>query len=82
MKNHYNVPQGDGTAKPDPKFSDYCVNLKYILQNKSRKVKKNMEAGRYSDVESFSTIGGPFGKHYIKNPLGYGTRQTVNNLRY
>lgn len=49
MKNHYNVPQGDGTAKPDPTFSDYCVNLKYIMLNKSRKIKKNMERiGRYS----------------------------------
>ena len=43
MKNHYNVPLGDGTAKPDPKFSDYCVNLKYIMLKKSRKVKKNMD---------------------------------------
>ena len=58
MKNHYNVPKGDGFAVPDPKFSDYCVNLKYILQNKSRKVKKNMDkSGRYSKmpVQSFST---------------------------
>jgi len=49
MKNHYNVPKGDGAAVPDPKFSDYCVNLKYILQNKARKIKKNMDRiGRYS----------------------------------
>ena len=58
MKNHYNVPKGDGLAVPDPKFSDYCVNLKYILQNKSRKIKKNMDkSGRYSrmPIQSFAT---------------------------
>jgi len=83
MKNHFNVAQGDGTAKPDPKFSDYCVNVKYILQNKSRKIKKNMDAGKYSDYHgNYTTIGGPFGKHYIHNPLGYGTRQQLRNMRY
>ncbi len=80
MKNHYNVPKGDGTASPDPKFSDYCVNVKYMIQNKSRKIKKNMEPSRYSKNETFTTIG-PFGKHYIHNPLGYGTRQKVQGLR-
>ena len=58
MKNHYNVPKGDGLAVPDPKFSDYCVNIKYILQNKSRKIKKNMDkSGAYSKMplQSFAT---------------------------
>ena len=30
----------------------------------------------------YTTIGGPFGRAYIRNPLGYGTRQTINNLRH
>jgi len=40
MRNHYNVPKGNGEATPDPKFSDYCVNAKYIIQQKARRVKK------------------------------------------
>lgn len=45
MKNHFVTNRGE----PDPKFSDYPVCLKYIIQNKSRKVKKNMEtSGRHS----------------------------------
>ena len=49
MKNHYNVQKTGSIAVPDSKFSDYCVNLKYIMLPKSRKVKKNMEKiGRYS----------------------------------
>ena len=77
MKNHYNVAKGDGTADPDPKFSDYCVNLKYIMQNKSRKIKKNMDkAGMYSKYaeNNWTSIGNAFGKSYIHNPLGYGRR--------
>lgn len=49
MKNHYNLPKNDGTATPDPKFSDYCVNLKYIMLKKSRKQKKNFDKmGKHS----------------------------------
>jgi len=49
MKNHYNVPLGDGTAKPDSKFNDYCVSLKYIMLGKSRKAKKGMaKMGQHS----------------------------------
>lgn len=81
MKNHYNVPLGDGTAKPDPKFSDYCVSAKYMIQNKSRKIKKGMNSGRYSN-SNYTTIGGPFGKSYVTNPLGYGTRQVIRGMRY
>ena len=77
MKNHYNVAKGGGLADPDPKFSDYCVNLKYIMQNKSRKIKKNMDkAGMYSKYaeNNWTSIGNAFGKSYIHNPLGYGRR--------
>jgi len=74
MKNHYNVPQGDGTAKPDPTFSDYCVCLKYIMQNKSRKHKKNMgKSGRYAKYP-LTSIGGKFDKLYMPNMLNYGRR--------
>jgi hypothetical protein len=61
MRNHYNVPKGDGTAVPDPKFSDYCVCLKYIMNNKSRKIKKNMDrSGQFSKWPLTS-----FGTHYV-----------------
>ena len=43
MKNHYNLPKGNGMAEPDPRFSDYCVNAKYIVQQKARKVKRGMD---------------------------------------
>lgn len=69
MNNHYNLPKGDGTAVPDPKFSDYCVNLKYIMQKKSRKVKKNMEkAGRYAKWPLTSVDGSPYQNPYIYIP--------------
>jgi len=71
MSNHYNVPRTGGLADPDPQFSDYCVNLKYIMQHKSRKIKKNMDRmGRYSrwpvtsrealrtDYVSYHPVGG------------------------
>jgi len=58
MKNHYNVSRGDGTASPDTRFSDYCVTLKYIMQNKSRKQKKNLSrvvtAARTMPLTSYS----------------------------
>jgi hypothetical protein len=69
MKNHYNVPKGDGTANPDPKFSDYCVNLKYIMQKKSRKVKKNMEkSGKYAKWPLTSVENSPYQNPYIYIP--------------
>ncbi len=81
MKNHYNVPKGDGTAVPDPKFSDYCVNVKYIMQNKSRKIKKNMEAiGRHRKWPMQA-----FGKEYVRDDtvtrdLGRTRRYTRNSV--
>jgi DNA gyrase inhibitor GyrI len=69
MKNHFNVSRGDGTATPDTKFSDYCVNLKYIMQKKSRKIKKNMEkAGRYSKWPLTSIGDHPYQNQYIYIP--------------
>lgn len=72
MKNHYDVPHADGTSKPDPKFSDYVVSAKYIIQHKSRKRRKGLqEAGQYSKYP-LTSLGGAFGRNYINNPLGYG----------
>jgi hypothetical protein len=47
MKNHYWVKKGDQDPVPDTKFNDYCVGVKYILQAKSRKLRKRGQ-GRYS----------------------------------
>jgi hypothetical protein len=43
LKNHYWKKREDGTGNPDPKFSDYCVNVRYHLAPKSRRIKKNMD---------------------------------------
>jgi hypothetical protein len=43
MKNHHWLRKADGTAVPDPKFSDYCWGIRQVLQTKSRKQKKRME---------------------------------------
>jgi len=43
LKNHYWLRKGDSIPVPDPKFSDYCINLRYILAPKSSKIKKNMD---------------------------------------
>ena len=37
LKNHYWQRKGDSVAVPDQKFNDYCVSLKYILQEKKEK---------------------------------------------
>lgn len=42
MKNHYWVQQSDGTGKPDPKWSDFPICIRYIVQQKSRKAKSGM----------------------------------------
>lgn len=72
MQNHYNVPRTGGLADPDPQFSDYCVCLKYIMQHKSRKIKKNMDrTGRYSQYPLTSREA--LRKDYVKyhNVGGY-----------
>jgi hypothetical protein len=71
MKNHYNVMKGDGTANPDPKFSDYIASLKYIMQGKSRKIKKNMERRKWDNKWKLTSYGGdpafgPYMGHYTK----------------
>ena len=47
MKNHYWVTRGGQDPVPDTKFNDYCVGVKYILQEKSRKLRKRGQ-GQYS----------------------------------
>ena len=60
VKNHYWVKR-DGS--PDPKFSDYPICLRYILQSKSRKIKKNMEKTGKSKWDLTSYGGNPFGPY-------------------
>jgi len=43
MKNHFWKKKEDGTGIPDPKFSDYCINVRYHLQPKSRRIDKSVE---------------------------------------
>jgi hypothetical protein len=70
MKNHYNVAHKDGTAEPDPKFSDYPVCLKYIMQHKSRKIKKNQDKqGQHSKWPLTSFGNHTTGRSYVD----YGT---------
>jgi len=62
MKNHYWVQKNDGSASPDPKFNDYCVSLKYILQEKSRKL-RNKGAGSYSKQWPLTSYGDDVGTY-------------------
>ena len=70
MKNHYNVPKNDGTADPDPKFSDYCVNLKYIMLRKSRKHKKSTVREKKWGLTSFEKDP-HFSPYLNKNYVSY-----------
>lgn len=45
LRNHYWVQRPDGTGVPDPKWSDYPICVRYIIQGKSRKAKKGMTRG-------------------------------------
>lgn len=42
LRNHYWMKKPDDTGKPDPKWSDYPICVRYIVQQKSRKAKKGM----------------------------------------
>jgi len=42
LRNHYWVQRADGTGTPDPKWSDYPICIRYIIQGKSRKAKNRM----------------------------------------
>jgi hypothetical protein len=58
MKNHYWVKKADGIGTPDPKFSDYAINVGYILHPKSKRLEKNLEHKKYRDkwgVTSFQS---------------------------
>jgi len=78
MQNHYNVVKDDSTSRPDTQFSDYCVNLKYIMQNKSRKRKKNlsnaivrnrtMPLTSYTDADFQPYMNGSFRDRKRRNP--------------
>lgn len=74
FKNHYWVRRKDGTGDPDPKFSDYCVSVRYILQRKSRKIKKGMIRDNnkwpLNSYEGNSTFG-PWGGDYVQDYSAY-----------
>jgi hypothetical protein len=65
LKNHYWLK--DGT--PDPKFSDWPICLRYIVQQKARKAK----AGMYRKTNKWGITSydglpgyGPYGGHYLR----------------
>lgn len=70
LKNHYWQHKESGISVPDPQFSDYCVSLRYIMQAKSRKIKKNMVRKGESKwgLTSFGSdpAFGPYGGTYIR----------------
>lgn len=45
FRNHYWVKKPDGSGTPDPKWSDYPICVRYIVQQKSRRAKKSMIRG-------------------------------------
>ena len=59
MSNHYWMQKESGIGVPDPKFSDYCVSLRYIMQAKARKIKKNLDRPRHSKWGLTSYLNDP-----------------------
>jgi hypothetical protein len=43
LRNHYWVQRPDGTGSPDPKWSDFPICCRYIIQGKARKAKAGMK---------------------------------------
>ncbi len=76
MSNHYNVPKTNGTSDPDPKFSDYCVSLKYIMNNKSRKIKKRLDK-RHHRYGLTSFENDPHFSPYADRRLQYNNYTTI-----
>lgn len=72
MKNHYNKVKADGTSVPDSKFNDYCVSARYIIQNKSRKIKKAMRRKRkgYDNRWPMTSYGNFDGTYIDKGAYG------------
>jgi hypothetical protein len=67
MKNHYWKKKEDGIGVPDGKFSDYCINVGYILHPKSRRVKKNLERKRFGQSWGVTSYDDPAFKRYDRN---------------
>jgi hypothetical protein len=70
MKNHYWVRKTDGSSNPDPKFNDYCVSLKYILQNKSRKLRKRVVTAGKQSRWPLSSFGNEYAGTWIPPRIG------------
>jgi len=64
MKNHYWIRKPDGSAVPDPKFSDYCINVRYILHPKSKRQKKSLEPQK--EPFPLTSLGG----QHLQRPKG------------
>lgn len=69
LKNHYWVEGADGIGKPDPKWSDYPICLRYILQTKSKKVKRLGKRKAYWPVSAYKGLqykwgGKDYGSHH------------------
>jgi hypothetical protein len=68
LKNHYWVKKGDSVPVPDSKFSDYCINLRYIVAPKSSKIEKNLEKRRENPWPLVSYDG--YAKSKRRDPTG------------
>ena len=53
LKNHYWQRGNNGIGSPDPKFSDYCVSMRYIVQEKARKTKKPSDEVKKWPITSY-----------------------------
>lgn len=60
LRNHYWKTAPSGLAVPDPKWSDYPICLRYILQNKGRSAKMRgvVNKGRHWGVTSYDGVPG------------------------
>jgi hypothetical protein len=70
LRYHYWVQRKDGSGEPDSKWSDFPICLRYILQRKSRKVKKGMfRRNKYNwGLTSYDGMAGfgPYDGHRLK----------------
>lgn len=67
MRNHYWVKRPDGSGDPDPRWSDYPICIRYIIQQKARKAKKGMvRRNKQWGLTSYSGDPryGPYTGHY------------------
>lgn len=69
MRNHYWKKKPDGSGTPDPKWSDYPICIRYIVQQKSRRAKAKMHRNKRSwGLTSYSGDPryGPYSGEYVR----------------